>query len=452
MRNIILQPDQRLRLLLMLGDVVIILGSLFLVILLAVSVKMFIPLDNSNFTIVSLVLSAITVFIYYILDLYEVSDPKSFVIILLSSCLGMVLVMTLYSSLSYLIIILRLGKFNLLICMLMIWLLTLIWHTSFNKLIKIKPHRILFIGKEKIIEDIIQYIKDNNSQYYEIVGHWHSHSCNPHLPNLNNFIRDTNADMIVYSVHSKILKQITNDLITVKFGQKNTIDAYNFYQHLTCKYPISFPDEFWLLVNAQKEIFFPTAAANLKRALDLLFVLLLLPVAVPLFLIAALAIKLDSKGPVLFIHERLGKNEVPFRLFKLRTMIDNAESFTGPQWALKDDPRITRVGRILRKLRIDEVPQLINVLKGEMSVIGPRPIRRHFAEILENETPYYRLRFLGKPGLTGWAQVNHDYAGTNEGHKEKLQYDLFYLMHQSLLMDIIILLKTIRVLVWAKGR
>jgi len=132
-------------------------------------------------------------------------------------------------------------------------------------------------------------------------------------------------------------------------------------------------------------------------------------------------------------------------------MAPDAEKLSGPQWSLAGDPRITRVGRILRKLRLDELPQLFNVLKGEMTVVGPRPIRKHFADLLAGEVPYYRLRFLIKPGLTGWAQVNHDYAGSREGQSEKLQYDLFYLVHQSIWLDFLILFKTFKVMVWGKG-
>ncbi len=204
-------------------------------------------------------------------------------------------------------------------------------------------------------------------------------------------------------------------------------------------------------MNSQREIFFPGIKDKIKRLFDFIFAICLMPVALPLILLAAAAIRLESKGPALFIQERLGRNEVPFRLFKLRTMVINAEKLTGPKWSEEDDPRITKVGRILRKLRIDELPQIFNVLKGDMSVIGPRPIRRHFADLLDQELPYYRLRFLVKPGLTGWAQVNYDYAGSMEGQSQKLQYELYYLIHQSFLLDLYILLKTIRVMVWGKG-
>ena len=388
---------------------------------------------------------------YYILDLYNLYKRKSNGIILLSICLGIAIVMILYSSLSYFIIFLRPGKINLLLFILVPGILTFLWHISFQKFHKFKPQRLLFIGKEKIFEEISQHINDNYSSYFTIVGHWHRHSHNSALPDFPKFVEDQHVDMIVFSVHSKVAKQINNDLITIKFSQKNIIDAYNFYQHLTRKYPVYFLDEFWLLANAQRETFFPTAAGNLKRAFDLLFVMLLLPLALPLFLIAALAIKLDSRGPVLFIQERLGQNEVPFRLYKMRTMIDNAERLIGPQWAVEADPRITRVGSILRKLRIDELPQLINVLKNDMSLVGPRPIRQHFTAILAKEIPYYKLRMLVKPGLTGWAQVNFGHAHSTESHSQMLQYDLFYLIHQSFWLDMFVLFKTVKVLLWGKG-
>jgi lipopolysaccharide/colanic/teichoic acid biosynthesis glycosyltransferase len=184
---------------------------------------------------------------------------------------------------------------------------------------------------------------------------------------------------------------------------------------------------------------------------DLVICLMIMPVALLLIMVSALAIKLTSRGPVFFVQERLGKNEVPFQLIKLRTMVADAEKFTGPQWASANDPRITRVGRILRKLRFDEIPQIFNVMRGDMSVIGPRPIRHHFADLLAQEIPHYRLRFLVKPGLTGWAQVNHDYAGSKEGQQEKLQYEVFYLVHQSFLLDLFILIKTVKIMVWGKG-
>jgi exopolysaccharide biosynthesis polyprenyl glycosylphosphotransferase len=451
MRRLFLQQHQKYRLLLFLGDLLIIIGGLSLIIFLEAYEKKLFSWDISKIVAVYFFIIAITTTVLYILDLYDVAKLKGPAIILLSICLGLGIAISLYSALAYFFILLRPGKINLVLFILMTIIFTFAWRMFYNKLVKFKLQRLLFIGNVPILEDIRQIIQNNYGQYYTIEGHWHSHSHNPTLPDLVNFIEDHDIDTIVYSVHSEVARQIANDLITIRFSNKHIVDAYNFYQRLTLKYPVYYLDDFGLLVNAQREIFFPGIAGRMKRAFDILFVLLLLPLALPLLLMSALAIKLDSAGPVLFIQERLGQNEVPFRLFKLRTMIHDAEYLTGPKWSTADDPRITRVGKVLRKLRVDELPQLYNVLKGEMSVVGPRPIRNYFGDILAQEVPYYRLRFLAKPGLTGWAQVNYDYAGSNEGQSEKLQYDLFYLVHQSMWLDLLILFKTIKVMVWGKG-
>lgn len=169
-------------------------------------------------------------------------------------------------------------------------------------------------------------------------------------------------------------------------------------------------------------------------------------------LLCAIAIKLSSPGPAIFRQERLGLNEKPFVLMKFRTMIDNAEMQTGPKWAEEDDPRITKTGKFLRKTRLDELPQLFNVLKGDMSIVGPRPIRKHFADMFVHDIPDYRLRFSVKPGITGWAQVCGDYAGSYEGQRTKFQYDLYYLRHQSILLDLLILGKTVITVFQRRGQ
>ena len=308
----------------------------------------------------------------------------------------------------------------------------------------------MFIGKDPIFDDIFKIIKSNYSNYYSIKGHRHSQNSVQNMPVFLKFIEDEHINTVVYSVHSEMARQISNDLITIQFRNKNIIDAYNFYQFLTFKYPVYFLDNFWLLINAQKEIFFPAIVNNLKRAFDVLWALLLLPPALPLLLISALAIRLDSGTPVLFIQERLGKNGVPFRLFKLRTMNNNSEC-QGPRWCVKNDPRITRVGKFLRKFRVDELPQLFNVLKGKMSIVGPRPVRSNVTEDMAKDIPYYKMRLLVKPGLTGWAQIQYRHNQTEEGHSEMLQYDLFYIMHQSIGLDLLILFKTIKIILWGKG-
>jgi exopolysaccharide biosynthesis polyprenyl glycosylphosphotransferase len=188
-----------------------------------------------------------------------------------------------------------------------------------------------------------------------------------------------------------------------------------------------------------------------KRALDIVVSSLGLLLAAPVALITAIAIKLDSSGPVLYCQERVGANEESFVLYKFRSMQCDAEAATGPQWAAKDDPRVTRVGRIIRKLRIDEIPQLMNVLKGKMSLVGPRPERPFFVSQLKEQIPYYELRFTVKPGITGWAQISYQYGDTEDDAIEKLQFDLYYTKHMAPIFDLQILFETVKVVLLGRG-
>jgi exopolysaccharide biosynthesis polyprenyl glycosylphosphotransferase len=171
----------------------------------------------------------------------------------------------------------------------------------------------------------------------------------------------------------------------------------------------------------------------------------------PISLLTAIAVKLDSPGPVLYCQERVGKNESTFLVYKFRSMLNNAETKTGPVWAAGNDPRVTRVGRLIRKLRIDEIPQMINVLKGEMSFVGPRPERPFFVSKLKQNIPYYHLRFSVKPGITGWAQISYPYGSSEDDATEKLQYDLYYIKNISPLFDLQIIFETIKVVLLGRG-
>jgi lipopolysaccharide/colanic/teichoic acid biosynthesis glycosyltransferase len=195
----------------------------------------------------------------------------------------------------------------------------------------------------------------------------------------------------------------------------------------------------------------PFLNGRLKRTMDILLVLLSAPLAVILLGLAALAIKFSSRGPVFFVQERLGRNGVPFLCYKLRTMVEGAEQGT-PQWATESDPRVTPVGRFLRQSRLDELPQLYNVWRGDMSFVGLRPIRQHFAQILAEKEPRYCLRFLARPGLTGWDQVHNGYPSTIAGQLRKFRYDLYYLQRASFWLDLVILGKTIMVILGRKGQ
>jgi len=188
-----------------------------------------------------------------------------------------------------------------------------------------------------------------------------------------------------------------------------------------------------------------------KRVFDISVAAMMLGFTLPLFVATALAIRLESRGPVFYHQVRVGRAGVPFTLIKFRSMKCDAENRDTPQWAIANDPRVTRVGAFIRKTRIDELPQVINVLKGEMSFVGPRPERPQFVEMLAKEIPFYHERHSVRPGITGWAQLNYPYGASVEDAKQKLQYDLFYVKYFTIVFDFLIVLQTVRVVLWAEG-
>ena len=191
---------------------------------------------------------------------------------------------------------------------------------------------------------------------------------------------------------------------------------------------------------------------GIKRFMDLVLSVLFFVTGLPFYIIFGLLIKLDSKGPVLFKQIRAGLQNSSFLLYKFRSMGFHAEADTGPIWTAQNDPRITKVGQFLRRFRFDEFPQLLNVLKGEMSLVGPRPERPFFVEKLKQEYPFYMRRLKVRPGITGWAQIKHPYDEQLEDVREKLRYDFYYIENVSLWLDLKIIIRTVRVMLSGKGR
>jgi len=238
----------------------------------------------------------------------------------------------------------------------------------------------------------------------------------------------------IFKVENKgIGLKIVPDLYEILSGQARTSQLYGIP-----------------LIDIMPELM-PEWEKKIKRISDITISLFILILSLPLSFLVSILIKLDSQGPVLFKQDRIGMNNKIFRIYKFRSMFKDAEKHTGPVWSKKDDPRVTRVGRIIRKLRIDEIPQFYNVLKGEMSLVGPRPERPYFVDMLAEQLPYYRRRLKVRPGITGWAQVKHKYDESIDDVKVKLRYDLFYIENMSFRMDIKILARTILVVLFGKG-
>jgi len=320
-----------------------------------------------------------------------------------------------------------------------------------------KQQKILLIGESPIIEDLKSLVPNSDTGVLGAIG---DYSENPGTISINgskstqslyDLVIKSQANTVVVADRLTKLPLLRKQLLDLKFSGVAIFDAPYFYEMLSGKVPVAHVKDSWFLFRDQGGAFNPAVYRKTKKISDKLFALFGIILSFPLMLLAALAIKLTSKGPVFFKQERLGQNERLFTLIKFRTMVDNAEKLTGPKWAGENDPRITKAGKFLRKSRIDELPQFLNVLKGDMSFVGPRPIRKHFADLLAKDFPYYRLRFNVKPGLTGWAQVRGDYAGSKEGQLEKLQYDLYYVQNQSILFDLFIVLQTVQTVLFRRG-
>jgi len=260
-------------------------------------------------------------------------------------------------------------------------------------------------------------------------------------------------DILVYDPLCKAFgAQEIQSIIEKKYHGKVVFDLPSFYKNLTGKIPLHYIDGNWLLQQEGLQGYVSKPYVYMKRLLDLFMAGCLLLLLFPLGLLVALVIKLDSKGPVIFSQERIGMHRNSFKCLKFRTMVQDAEKASGPVWSTDNDPRITRVGRLLRKSRLDELPQLWNIIKGDLSFVGPRPIRKHFADQLSAQIPFYDIRFSVQPGLSGWAQVNFDYAGSEIGQKEKFEYELFYIQNMSFFLDVLTIIKTVRSVLHGEGK
>ena len=257
------------------------------------------------------------------------------------------------------------------------------------------------------------------------------------------------VDRIVVALDEKRGKLPIQELMRLRLSGLEIEDATSFFERASGKLAVETMLPSWLIFSDGFRAS-PLRRAG-KRIADIGVSLVLLILAAPIMIVTALLIMAESGGPVLYRQRRMGRGGIDFDMLKFRSMVQDAEKKSGPTWAGHDDPRVTRVGKILRKLRLDELPQLINVLRGQMSFVGPRPERRHFVEQLEKEIQYYSLRTTVRPGITGWAQVQYRYGATVEDAREKLKYDLFYIKNSNALYDLWIMLKTVKVVLTASG-
>ena len=268
-------------------------------------------------------------------------------------------------------------------------------------------------------------------------------------PDLLGFAREHGVDEIVVALEDRRGRLPADDLIKARLNGLRVTDYQNFTEYAQGKVDLDALRPSWFLYSDG----FRSGRVHrfLKRLFDIGVSAALLVFTLPMLVLTALAIKLESRGPVFYKQERVGLGGAAFTLLKFRSMAADAEKSGQPQWAAARDPRVTRVGAVIRKTRIDEIPQAINVLRGDMSFVGPRPERPQFVQMLAQQIPYYTERHSVKPGITGWAQLNYPYGASVEDARQKLQYDLFYIKYFSILFDLSIVMQTIRVVIWSAG-
>lgn len=320
--------------------------------------------------------------------------------------------------------------------------------------------RILIVGTGEMAIEVARETLERRDAGYRIIGFVDSQPelvgqslINPRVigvtADLDKLVTRENIDRIVVAMGERRGQFPTEKLLDLSLSGDVAIEeCASFYERLTGRVSLDMIRPSWLIFSGRgrQARLSAFARALLHRSLALIGGLLSLPIA----LLTALLIKLESRGPVFYKQERVGKNGRPFTLYKFRSMRTDAEK-NGPVWAVSADDRVTRVGRVIRQTRVDEIPQFWNILKGEMNFVGPRPERPHFVAQLAEEISFYEQRHLIAPGLTGWAQINYPYGASIEDARQKLQYDLYYIKNQSLTLDAIIMFETVKTILFGRG-
>ena len=308
----------------------------------------------------------------------------------------------------------------------------------------VKNRNILVIGSNGQVEELKEIIANN--EYYNLVGELSA----DRISDISEQIKKKKVSKIIITeenVDSKLAIQILEE----KLKGIQVFDYLSFYEKLEEKVPVKSIDEKWILFGSGYDILYKNFNIRIKRIVDIFAALCIGLVTVPIMIISALIVKLESKGPVFFKQSRIGLGNKPFMVYKFRSMkLHNEKEHS--RYAEDNDDRITKFGNFMRKTRIDELPQLWNVLIGEMSFVGPRCEWDKLCKEYEKEIPFYNIRHSVKPGLTGWAQVRYPYGASVEDAHQKLQYDLYYIKHQTLAFDLIILFKTVKIVVFGRGR
>lgn len=405
---------------------------------------------------------AVSVGVLYLADMYQLGSHPQKREYLSRLLLAYGAIALLYGAVGFLFPLLRLSRIAYLVA-----LLVSLSAAAAGRVVALAmgaapglQQRVLFLGATPLAEHLIDALKEVGGQGCNVLGYIDDRPPREiHIGNgvqvlgttkdLHRVATERRAGTIVVALSQRRGNFPLSEILTCKLLGIRVEDWPDFYERITGKIAVEQLRPSWLVFS---DGFNRTRTTRIiKRTCDIVLSLAFLLGGAPLYTLIVLLIKLDSRGPVFFRQERVGERGRVFTMLKFRTMTADAEGQTGPVWAVENDPRITRVGRLLRKTRLDEFPQIINVLRGDMSFIGPRPERPHFVSQLQERIPFYSQRHTVKPGITGWAQVKYNYGATVEDALEKLQYDLYYIKNLSIFLDVVVLLHSAQVVLFGKG-
>ncbi len=442
-------------LVLMLGEAFIFVGSFLLAAAIQWGPESAVVLNSQNLAKI-LAVSAIAVLCAYYLDLY---DPRQLTcgaeaysrMLIVLSLLAFLLAAIGYVSPSFL-----LGRRVFVVGLIILTVALLSWRAAYAWLAR-KPYlreHVYVLGAGERARSLIETIRERTDVPMEIIG-WAGALGNGSLTRetlgeaVDGLRSKGEVDRVIVALNDRRGMLPVRELLELRLHGVRVEDSVSVMEKISGKIAVDELHPSTLIFSDGFRLNMASLVA--RRCVSILVSLTGLLLVLPLIPLVVLAIKLTSDGPVLFRQERVGRYGETFTLFKFRTMRHDAENGTGPVWAADNDPRITAVGKFLRKSRLDEIPQLWNVLKGNMGFVGPRPERPEFVQWLTEAIPYYHLRHMIRPGVTGWAQVQYEYGASLEQSKQKLQYDLYYIKHMSVMLDLVILFKTVKTVIAARG-
>jgi sugar transferase (PEP-CTERM system associated) len=421
-------------------------------------------LTDRNLILKTVLIASVCQLCLYYNDLYDLNVTNTYqeLIIRLMQALGASAIFLALVYFMFPICIIGRGIFIVSICFVVAFIV--VWRIAYTHVLNngLFNKRIILLGSGDLAKNIAKEIIENRDCGYQVAAMVNGNEtgvvsmidvsaniCRNGYEGLCKNAKALDIDKIVVAIEERRSGFPIRQLLNCRVDGIEVIEGISFYEMLTGKLIVEKINPSWLIFSDGFKKFWMRKV--LKRTGDLILSVLMLVFLAPVLITVAILIKIDSKGPVFFSQERVGENRKPYMVHKFRSMVQDAEKTSGPVWAQADDCRVTRVGHFIRKWRIDEFPQLFNVIKGEMSFVGPRPEREFFVRELEEAIPYYAERFSVKPGVTGWAQVSYPYGASVEDAKEKLNYDLFYIKNMSIFMDLMVVMRTVKTVLFGEG-